>query len=392
MRILMVELAGRMDGPHLREPDMPVSALASALADQGHDVAVCHRRGDGDREMRARYGGVQHIDLVAGPPRELSEESTISYVGDFVRALGRELCAREVDVLHSHRWLAGLATQLTPRRDGLPLVHSFHGVTLGATPAPRRPGAPGSGRRAEDRRLAAERAVALRADQVVADTAVERERLIRSGVPRGRIRLVPPGVAHHEFADPVEPGGRAPWRARHRLVGFGAADRLVDTLHSLVWLPDAELALGCGAPGGPARGEREWLVAAAERLGVGERLVVHELDGPAQRRALIHTADVVVCHDPVGGQGGEHLEAMACGVPVVALGVAVAEAVVDRQTGLHAVGVSARTLARGLRELFDNQPMLLGMGVAGQDRARHRYSWAQVATETATTYAELVGL
>jgi glycosyltransferase involved in cell wall biosynthesis len=84
------------------------------------------------------------------------------------------------------------------------------------------------------------------------------------------------------------------------------------------------------------------------------------------------------------------LEAMACGVPVVASAVGgLAETVVDGSTGLLVEPRSPAAIAAALRTLLADGERREAMGRAGRARA-HRYGWDRIAAETLAVCAEAV--
>ena len=105
---------------------------------------------------------------------------------------------------------------------------------------------------------------------------------------------------------------------------------------ALAELPDAELVVA----GGPDPAELDAdpgyqaLRAAADRHGVADRVVFTGGVARADVPALIRSADAVVCVPWYEPFGIVPLEAMACGVPVVASAVGgLTDTVVDRATG-----------------------------------------------------------
>ena len=103
--------------------------------------------------------------------------------------------------------------------------------------------------------------------------------------------------------------------------------------------------------------------------------------------AVIRSADVVACVPWYEPFGIVPLEAMACGVPVVASAVGgLVDTVVDGRTGLHVPPRRPREVARALRALLDDPELRRSMGAAGLRRARGRYSWDTVAASTLGAY------
>jgi type III pantothenate kinase len=102
----------------------------------------------------------------------------------------------------------------------------------------------------------------------------------------------------------------------------------------------------------------------------------------------MRSADVVVCAPWYEPFGIVPLEAMACGVPVVASAVGgMIDTVVDGVTGVHVPPRDPDRLAGVLRGLLDDPERRAEFGQAGVRRARRLYDWGRVATATLDVYA-----
>jgi phosphoheptose isomerase len=85
------------------------------------------------------------------------------------------------------------------------------------------------------------------------------------------------------------------------------------------------------------------------------------------------------------------LEAMACGVPVVASAVGgIIDSVVDAVTGLHVAPRDPERLATVAGALLDDPARRRALGAAGVRRARKLYDWKRVAAATHDVYKGLV--
>ena len=157
------------------------------------------------------------------------------------------------------------------------------------------------------------------------------------GADRRRISVVPCGVDLDRFT----PDGPAERTDRPRLL---AACRLVerkglaDAVTALADVPDVELHVA-GGPDASALErdpEAQRLRALADRLGVTTRLVLRGRVGRDEMPPLLRSADAVVCVPWYEPFGIVPLEAMACGVPVVATAVGgQIDSVVHGVTGVH---------------------------------------------------------
>jgi glycosyltransferase involved in cell wall biosynthesis len=134
----------------------------------------------------------------------------------------------------------------------------------------------------------------------------------------------------------------------------------------------------------------ERLAVLVNEVGVADR--VH-LPGHVPHEALpdwYRDASVVACTPRVATFGMTAIEAMACGVPVVAYPIGgLADSVVDRVTGVLATDNEPGALAAALRAMLADESTRLSSGSAGVDRARSRYPWERTAAEVERVYAEV---
>ena len=298
-----------------------VAELSAALAGHGHQVSLFTRRDDPDvAEKVETPQGYTVFHVPAGPPEHVPEDNLLACTGPFVRYLDALWAVDRPDITHAHSWIAGIAAQLVARHHGLPTVQTFHGFGLVG----------------QQDRLNMEAKVARSAGWVTATCTEEILPLIRMGRSRNRISVIPCGVDGGLFT----PGGpQAAKSAKHRIVSVGKLlpHKGFDTLiHALPMIPKAELVIVGGADPSELDLDPEAcrLRDLAKELGVAHR--VH-LDGKVDRAdmpAMLRSADVVVCSSSYEPSGMVALEAMACGVPVVASAVgAMLDTVVDNVTG-----------------------------------------------------------
>lgn len=388
MKIAMVSVhaspLAMLGGAAACAQNIHVAELSAAFARAGHDVTVYTRRDDPDLpDVVETPQGYTVAHVPAGPSGPLSEDELLRHIGPFAQYLDAHWAADRPDVAHAHFWTSGVATQLATRHLGLPAVQTFH--TLGAVQRRHRGGQDIGAKE----RLQLEAMVARTATWVTASCSDEAFELTRMGRSRARISVVPSGVDKKLFA----PGGpTAEKGAKHRILSVGKLQPRTgfdDIIRAMPSVANAELVI----VGDPDQAELESdpeasrLRHLARGLGVERR--VH-LRGSVPRQdmpALLRSADVVACTPWYESSGIVALEAMACGVPVVASEVGgMVDAVVHDVTGIlippRRPGVIAAAINPLLRDSFLRQ----SLGLAGRDRVCARYTWDHVAMDTLRTY------
>jgi D-inositol-3-phosphate glycosyltransferase len=366
-----------------------VADLATALAAQGHEVRVYTRRDSVELpavvEMDA---GVSVVHVPAGPPEPIPKDGLLPYMGEFGRWLGAQWGAGWApEVAHAHFWMSGLAAVTAGRATGVPVVLTYHAL---GTVKRRHQGAADT---SPPRRIAYERALGLGVDRVVAQCQDEVRELIRMGVPRTRLAVVPSGVNAERFRPdgPVAPRTAAP-----RVLTVG---RMVerkgfqDVIAAMRFVPGAECVVVGGSPDGRDDPQVHRLEAAARRAGVADRVRVAGAVPRTDMPQWYRSADVVAAAPWYEPFGLTPLEAMACGVPVVGTAVGgLTDTIVDGHTGELVPPRDPRALGLTLRTLLADPVRRLAYGSAALDRARQCYSWDRAADQLVAVYASVGAL
>ena len=368
-----------------------VAELARGLASLGAQVVVHTRRDDPSLPRRVLFAPgvvVDHVD--AGPAAPISKDELLPFMGEFATDIARVWRADPPDVVHAHFWMSGIAALQAARPLGIPVAVTFHALGV----VKRRHQGPHD--TSPDARLDLESAVARSCDVVLATSEEESRELTALGVSADRVRVVPCGVDLDHFT-PIGPREPRIGRRRPRVL---VLSRLVErkgignVIEAIAKLPDFELVIAGGRPGALIDDDEEAsrFRRLADELGVEDR--VELLGGVAREQvpALLRGADVVACcpwYEPFGLVA---VEAMACGVPVVASAVGgLAETVLDGVTGLHVPPRSPDKIAAALSRLIEDGPLRRRLGRAGSKRAR-RYGWPRIAAETHGHLRRLAGL
>ncbi|HEX5595988.1 MAG TPA: glycosyltransferase [Micromonosporaceae bacterium] len=370
-----------------------VAELSAALAMAGHEVRVYTRRDRAELPERVQMpGGVTVVHVPAGPAEPIPKDALLPYMKEFSRWLIDDWHqgAWVPEVAHAHFWMSGLAAITAGRQTGVPVVQTYHAL---GTVKRRYQGAldtspPG--------RIGYERALGRAVDRVIAQCQDEVRELARMGVPRSRMTVIPSGVNDQVFA-PVGPAlPRDPDRLRILTVG-----RLVerkgfqDVIRAMRLVPDAECVVVGGPPAAGLADDPQArrLQAIAESCHVADRVRFVGGVPKEEMPAWYRSADILVAAPWYEPFGLTPLEAMACGVPVIATAVGgLTDTVVHGRTGDLVPPRDPGALGLALRRLLDDQVRRFAYASAALDRVRQCYTWPCTAAAIDGVYSAVAGV
>ncbi len=365
-----------------------VAALARSLARLDHPVRVYTRWESADTPPVVRTpDGVEVVHVPAGPPEPVPRDDLLPFMGEFGRFLAADWHRTGTpDVVHAHFWMSGLAAVRAARRWRLPVVQTYHalGTVKRRHQGPADTSPPG--------RIRLERMLGRTVRHVLAQCADERTELLAMGVPEARIRVVPSGVDVDRFTPDGPAAPRSPHRARILAVG-----RLVprkgfdDLIRALPLLPNAEAVIVGGPPAErlDADPEARRLRQVAAECGVADRVVLVGAVPQERMPDFYRSADVLACTPWYEPFGLTPLEAMSCGVPVVACATGgLTDTVVDGVTGALVPAGDRGALVDALDKLLSDPALRARYGAAGRMRACTGYAWTQTAAAVAGVYRE----
>lgn len=383
------------DGTGEAGEDIQLRELSRRLADEGHEVCV-YALAPGNPVPRSGLGGsrqpgvrVEYIETAGGPAADGILTDALSEVPAFTGPLRQRWSKDRPDVVHAMHWTSGLAALAAARDLQIPVVQSFQ--SLGVAERRHRviPQA------ADTERIRLEPAIGRTAMAVLAGSSEVQSDLTRLGVPRRCIKVVPCGVDTSVF-NPEGPAAARGDQARLVTVtGLREHDlgSLTTLLRALAKLPGTELVIA----GGPEREElgshpvRRRLGMLADSLGVAGQVEFTGQLGRSDLPPLLRSADLFVTASEYDPSGMTCVQAMACGVPVVASAVGgQLDAVVDGTTGLLVPPGHPALLGHKIRQLLAHPMLRDAFSVAAADRAVHRYSWDRIAAETLAAYDSAV--
>ena len=146
-------------------------------------------------------------------------------------------------------------------------------------------------------------------------------------------------------------------------------------------LPASLLMIGDG----PDRAAAETL---ARELGIWER--VHWLGIIDDTAPLLASSDLFLLPSENESFGLAALEAMACGLPVIATASGgMPEVIVDGETGYLAPVGDIDALAEGTRRLLEDVPRRSLFAATGRQRVEERFRWDPVISQYEKLYGQL---
>ena len=379
-----------------------VAELALALGRRGDDVTVYTRRDSPEVDERVPLGpGVEVVNVTAGPAEPVERDRMLPHMCDLAAGVARDWAERGApELVHSHFWMSGLAALDAAAQhevragERVPVVHTFHAL---GTVKRRHQGAADT---SPAERAELKPRVGQDADAIIATCTDEVDELAAMGIDRAKASVIPCGVDLRRFT----PRGPRAFDATRptiavvgRIVPRKGTDLVISALAELTdrGMGDVELVVvgGPDAAGGGLLADPEIarLADVARALGVGDRVRFLGRIPQEDLPAVFRSVDVVVCTPWYEPFGIVPLEAMGCGVPVVAAAVGgLQDTVVDGVTGVHVPPRDPVAVAEALRVLLPDAAFRRKLGRAGRARAERDYTWDGVAARTADVYRRLV--
>jgi len=377
-----------------------VAQVARQLAKAGHAVDVLTRRDD-DRTPTVTHmcPGVRVIQIDAGPPCFIPKEAMLPYMDAFTDAC-ESLMRHGVsyDIVHANFFMSGLVAMRLKERLQLPYVVTFHALGLVRREHQKQADA------FPPERVQIEREVAMHADAIIAECPqdeIDLERLY--DVQPQHMRMVPCGFDSGEFG----PMGREMAR---RLTGLSPNEFIIlqlgrmvprkgvdNVIQALAYLPEHMPARLVVVGGEAAEPDEERtpeigrLRRVAQACGVADKVSFVGRRLRPELRAYYAASNVFVTTPWYEPFGITPLEAMACGIPVIASAVGGLQySVTDGVTGQLVPSKDPVALAQALERLHANPRLAQAMGRAGMRRVRALFTWEGVSQQLMDVYEEVL--
>lgn len=381
-----------------------VRELARQLDACGVDVDIFTRRADFDTpdvvELSER---VRVISIEAGPAAVMPKDDLFCLLPEFASetALYSLRAGVRYDAVHSHYWLSGWAAHLLKRYWNAPTVHTFH------TLARLKNVVAGHAGQESAVRVQIENRLLDVVDHVIAPNPDERAEMVwRMGADNARICVIPPGID----LDLFHPHNAVAARDRlglpdNPLVLFvGRVDpmkgieTLLDGFHDLrsrEWGDEPPKLVFVGGTVEQRNGQSvpgddlAPVVRRAGELGILDDIIFRGSE--PQELLPDYYAAATVCAVPSRYEsfGLVAVEAMACGLPVVASRAGGLRFTVEEEVSglLVPVGDTA-ALANALDRVIRDRDLRASLQV-GARQAAIRFSWQTIGPAMLTLYERL---
>ena len=380
--------AGRPGTRDVGGMNVYVTHVASELAKAGCRVDIYTRtdRAHGWQTIQlSPFVRVVHVE--AGPVDE-SKHDLRDHVPAFVNAVDafRQEQRYSYELVHSHYWLSGIAGNELSTSWGVPHVTMFHTTALTKMLAR-------TGEKEPEDRAEAERASMADTNAIIVSTEQERSDMARLyGTNPGKITVLPAGVDLELFRPTAKADARRSLGLPDRNVVLSVGrveplkgfDILLTAMASLDERSDTTVVIVGGDE--DSSPELERLQSLAETLELEDSVIFSRAVSQERLSMYYNAADVFVLPSYYESFGLVALEAMACGVPVIASRVSGPRSFV--KSGVTGYLIDRRCpepFAQRLDVLLHNPTLRESMGRAARSHAE-TMGWDMVGRRTLDVY------
>lgn len=296
----------------------------------------------------------------------------------------------DVDIVHAHSNESALAALLYVKRKGMPIIFTYHGDLFGSYGGFLRKTSVYFYNRSINKLLSY-------ADIIISPSKcfIDESRLLKQY--KNKIITIPNGINIKEFSVPYTKE-----ECREKLgltykniilfVGniypYKGTDVLIKAMPKIIKeIPDTKLVfVGKGIL-------KESLNVLSMKLAVNKNISFAGFVEDAFEKAMYYKAADVFVLPSTGPEifGIVILEAMACGVPIVASKIGgIPDIVKDGENGLLVPPGDSEALADAIIYLLENEDIRVKMGKNGRKKVKD-YSWDKVAEKTENIYLSLIG-
>ena len=372
--------------------------LSQALINLGHNIYVITTDFPGTKETEVVGGvNVHRYDSYSYPGPDfitwaiLMQHTMQEKAAEVINEL--HASGQQVDIIHAHDWLSGLAAIELKHGFRLPLVTTIHSTELG-----RRNGLHDDGQRmihAIEKRLAFDSWRIIACSRYMADQIK-----YAYALSDDKIDIIPNGVYTKEFKNAntqstVELDFRRKYATDKekivlyvgRMVPEKGVNVLVGSIPQVIAsMPEAKFVfIGDGY-------YRSEYMSIAHGLGVAHKcFFTGFIEKDSVVRKLFTLADACVFPSFYEPFGIVALEAMAAGTPVIVSDIGGLSEIIDHgHTGLKVPVNNSNALARAIISLLSDPGLASSLRKNALEKVRKIYHWHRIANQTTRVYQRVV--
>lgn len=418
-RVAMISVhsdpSAKLGGHETGGQNVYVSELSKRLGQMGWSVDIFTRLTRKRRKMVRSYGkNVNIIYLKAGPRYFIPKEEVLNKLPEF---LGNFLTYKEENklnytIVHGNYYLGGWVAAQIKRVLHIPMVETFHSLGRIRHRALERFEKEGINIEKFGDRLRAEKEIMEAANKVIATNPPEKRDLMHfyDFDLEDKIKIIPCGVNLKRFRKINFEN------ARDYINNLSAKDKIILYIGRIDWrkgietiirafplvlrkLPKLSKNLKIMVIGGKIgrRGDKadkqeiNRLKNVAEELGIKKKVLFLGRRDQEKLRYYYSSGNIFITPPYYEPFGMTAIEAMRCGVPVIASNVGGLSSVIqNRKTGLFFPPGNHRILAKKIKELFTNKKLGNKLVKNAEKVVKENYSWENVSSEIAKLYQELL--
>ena len=339
------------------------------------------------------------IRLKAGAETYIPRDRLFEHMPEFVDSFQafQRTQGLNYPLIHTNYWLSAWAGLELQKTSGIQLVHTYH--SLGAVKYQSIVEIP----QVANTRLRIEREILERANCVVATSPQEQETLRSLVSTRGQIEVIPCGTDTTNFRLTSKTQARTKLKLDSRekvilYVGRFDERKGIETLvRAFALLKERDLkniklmivgGSSANMPDGAERGRIENIV---NELGLKDSTIFVGRIGHDVLPLYYTAADVCVIPSHYEPFGLVAIEAMACGVPVVASNVGGLKfTIIPEETGLLVEPKDVEAFAEGIQRILFDDLWVRKMRKQASANVNQRFSWTGVAIQLSELYRHVL--
>lgn len=381
-----------------------VRHVGETLATLGWHVDMFTRKVHADDAAIVQHSPhCRTIRLKAGAEAYIPRDKLFEHMPEFVRSFQAFQMTHGLNypLIHTNYWLSAWAGLELKKTNGIQLVHTYH--SLGAVKYQSLTDLP----QIANTRLMVERDILENANCVVATSPQEEESLRSLVSTRGQIEIIPCGTDTNNFRLTSKADARTKLKLNSRekvilYVGRFDSRKGIETLvRACALLKQAVkekdtnnlklVIVGGSSPNMPDGDERTRIEHIVDELGMRDSTLFAGRIGHDILPLYYTAADVCVIPSHYEPFGLVAIEAMACGVPVVASNVGGLKfTIIPEETGLLVEPKDIKAFARGIHRILFDELWARKMRNQASVNVNQRFSWAGVTIQLSELYRRVL--